>query len=227
MRQLISLLRVAARAGAIVCALLAMRPAAAAVIGFDNLLGGGVETAPIDGTYSGFNWTNFTVLDTVLYTADLGANGYANGVVSQRNVAYAGYGGPAGFSAVQSFLLFSYAIGAAWDDGLTIMVQGWHAGILVGTDVFTVSTQGSIRRTPAWANIDTVTFTASGGTDAGYRGMGPEYYLDDIHIGASVILQDEAIPEPSGVWLFLAAIGAFMLLRLGIFRTAYGPEEHW
>lgn len=166
--------RISSRAGFTVClgimawvTLLAATPASAVIIGFDDLLGGGIEAAAIASPYAGFTWNNFNALDTVLYTADMGPNGYANGVASPRNVAYAGYGNAAGFSAGQSFLLSSYAIGAAWNNGMTITVQGWRNGILVDSDSFAVSATGAIRRQAGWTNIDTVTFTASGGTSAG------------------------------------------------------------
>lgn len=188
-------------------------PASAALIGFDDLLGGGVEAAAIASPYAGFIWNNFDALDTVLYTADMGPNGYANGVLSPRNVAYDGYGNAASFSAGQSFLLSSYAIGAAWNNDMTITVQGWRNGTLVDSDSFAVSADGSVRRQAGWTNIDTVTFIASGGTSAGYRGLGTEFYLDDIAINESVVFGDIPIPEPSAIVLLIPAAAATAALR--------------
>jgi len=184
-------------------------PALATTIGFDDLLGGGVEYASIGSPYAGLAWSNFSVLDTAIYTADMGTNGYANGVTSLNNVGFAGYGLPAGFSATQPFTLNSYVIGAAWNNNMTITVQGWSNGVLADSDTFLISVTGSVQRQAAWAGIDTVRFIASGGTDAGYRGLGPEYYLDDIR------LNELAIPEPAGAAWFLAG-GA---IGLGLFAS--------
>jgi hypothetical protein len=185
--------------------LLGGTPAPAATIGFDDLLGGGMEYAPIDSPYAGLAWSNVAALDTALYTADLGANGYANGVVSLNNVGFAGYGLPAGFSAAQPFTLDRYAIGAAWNNDMTVTVQGWRNGVLVDSDTFLVSVAGSVWRQPGWAGIDTVRFVASGGVDAGYRGLGPQYYLDDIQIDGL------AIPEPAAALLLAAGAAAVLL----------------
>lgn len=189
--------------------LLGGTPALATTIGFDDLLGGGVEYASIDSPYAGLIWSNFSALDTTLYTADMGTNGYANGVVSLNNVGFAGYGMPSGFSASQPFTLTSYAIGAAWNNNMTITVQGWRNGVLVDTDTFLVSANGSVWRQPDWVGIDTVLFAASGGTDAGYRGLGSQFYLDDIR------LNELPIPEPSGASLLLGsgAIGLALLVN--------------
>ena len=219
MRRALSLVRLAACTGAMACVIaLSGHPAAAAVIGFDDLLGGGVEYAPIASPYAGFTWSNFSVLDTVLYTADLGPNGYANGVVSAPDVAYAGYGNPAGFAAALTFTLNGYAIGAAWNNGMTITVQGWDAGALRYTDSFVVSATGSILRQPGWAGIDTVTFTASGGTSAGYSGLGAQFYLDNIHVNEAVI------PEPAGIGALLLLSGAGLLSRRGLVRCWRAPH---
>lgn len=214
MRRIPSLARRAACIGVLAWLVLtAGHPATAAVIGFDNLLGGGIEDAAIVSPYAGFTWTNFYALDTVLYTADLGPNGYANGVVSGPNVAYAGYGNPASFSTGQGFMLFSYAIGAAWNNDMAITVQGWRAGVLVGSDSFTVSTTGSFGRQPGWINIDTVTFSAAGGTGAGYPGLGPEFYLDDIQVNQTAAANESPISEPAAIWLLVPAIAVAALSR--------------
>ena len=192
--------------GWLVCLLvLCGSPPFAMVIGFDYLLGGGVEFASIDSPYSGLAWSNFSALDTVLYAADMGTNGYANGVVSLNNVGFAGYGMPAGFSAAQPFTLDSYSIGAAWNNNMSITVQGWRSGMLLDTDTFLISATGSETRQSGWSGIDTVLFAASGGTDAGYRGWGPQYYLDDIH------LSELPIPEPPGAAWLLGAVAVALL----------------
>lgn len=219
MRRVLSLVRLAACTGAMACLIaLSGNPAGAAVIGFDDLLGNGTEQAPIASPYAGLIWNNFFALDTVLYTADLGPNGYANGLVSARNVAYSGYGTPAGFAAAQAFTLNSYAIGAAWNDGMTVTVQGWRAGVLFDTDSFTIPTTGSIQRQPGWTGIDMVSFTASGGASAGYRGMGEQFYLDNIR------LNEIAIPEPAGLGVFMLLGGAGLLSRRGLARGWRAPH---
>ena len=90
--------------------------------------------AVIFNGYQGFDWSNFWVLAG----AFLPLSGYSAGMVSAPNVAYNSFGDPASFSSTTDFTLTSGDFTGAWNDGLSITVQGFNGATLLDSVTFVV-----------------------------------------------------------------------------------------
>lgn len=177
-------------------------PANATVLTFDDLTG---FSGPIPNGYGGLDWSNFYYLDTTSFTP----SGYVNGTVSQPKVAFNAFGAPATVSSSNPFTFNGAYLTGSWNNGLNINVSGYLGGILQDSQTVTVNTTA-----PTWFNfnyvgIDSLTFTSSGGTSAGYGGLGTHFALDNFTYNAV----PKTVPEPSAV-LGLLAIGGLGLVSL-------------
>jgi hypothetical protein len=173
------------------------RTAAASLITFDDLTDNGFGT-PIANGYQGLNWTNWQVLNTPLFTANVGPNGAAAGTVSAPNVGFNRFGDLAIFSD-NPFTLVSADLTAFWRDNLQATVTGKLAGITIDTETLGLSATAPTLETFNWAGIDEVDLSATGGTQhTAYSGDGTEVAVDNLTITTS------QVPEPSS----LAVIGA-------------------
>jgi len=134
----------------------------------------------VPGGYGGVNWDNFYALDTYGYNA----SGYLNGAVSPDIVLYNGGGNPASISGT-GFILTSGYFTAAWNNGLTMQVEGFVGGVSTYSTSFTIDATGPTLEMFGWANLSSVTFTSFGGDPAGYDGIGPHFALDNLTIRAA------------------------------------------
>jgi hypothetical protein len=182
--------------------------ASAQTITFDNLS----NTSIYDGTliangYEGFNWNNFGYLTTSTYTNN--PSGYLNGTVSGTNVAFNGAGWDASMSSQTSPFTFNSAyFTGAWNNGLNIQVNAYLAGTQVDTMSFVVDSTSPVLETFNWSNIDALTFSSSGGTNAGYAGClyvsGCNHFAMDNMVVNDVI---PAVPEPATYAMLFAGLG--------------------
>ena len=69
---------------------------------------------------------------------------------------------------------------AAWNDNLNINIDGYRDGVLIYDTTVIVSDDGPTVFTFNWDDVDVVTFTPYGGTDAGTPGGGIHLAMDDI-----------------------------------------------
>jgi hypothetical protein len=181
--------------------------ASADVITFDDLPG---FQTPVPDNYGGLIWANF---DDVA-GATMGPAGFRNGVVSGPNVAYNAGGNPATISvaAGSAFTLVGGDFTAS-SSPLTVEAVGSILGTPVaGDDVtFQLATSGPKLVTLDFAGVDSVTFSASGGT----------FVLDNLAVSP--------VPEPGT--LALTAIGGLALVaaasrnRRKIRQKSPGPRD--
>jgi hypothetical protein len=165
--------------------------------------------AAIPNGYGGFNWDNFSVLDTTSHEP----SGYNNGVVSNPNVAFNSFGGGASLSG-PSFAFDSAYFTAAWNDGLKVSITGYLSGVQVDQASFIINTSGPTLETFNWGNVDTLQFVSSGGTPHGYTsGVGEQFAMDNFTFDqASQAAAPLPMPASAGVGL-LGALGFWMLVR--------------
>jgi hypothetical protein len=170
------------------------------VITFEDLPG---DLSAIPNGYNGFNWTNMYVLDGSQPV--LANSGYDHGSVSGVNVAYNGFGDP-GHAITISGDPFNF-IGAyftgAWNNGLSITVNGYNNGALQNTSTFTVSTLAPSYQALNYANIDELKFSSTGGVDGGFVGFGTHFAMDDFTFSP--------VPEPSTLVLCLSGLVGWWL----------------
>ena len=171
----------------------------ATTLTFDDLDVGSVPGfMPIQNGYGGLDWTNMDVLNAETCSPC----GYANGVVSESNVAFNAFGDPASVSRQQGLTLNSFYITAAWNDGLNISVTGKLAGVTVHSTTFTIDTSGPVLKTFNWAGIDEVDLVSSGGVPHGFSREGEQFALDDLAI---------TIAEPETSELILGGLAVVVI----------------
>ena len=148
--------------------------AGAGVATFDDVTTGELATIP-DG-YHGFDWDSFGALAGARQHP---GSGYENGAVSGEYVAFNQYAEVA--TASDGTFDFSGAyLTAAWNNGLSIQVDGYMAGSPTRTRTVVVDTTG-----PTWfqfdfLGIDELKFASSGGINAGLGGSGKHFAMDNF-----------------------------------------------
>lgn len=202
-----------------ICAILASasmtlgaRPAIATVLTFDDLSNPGYEGATIADGYGGLSWNNFTYLNGAAEkTYGAGVSGYSNGLVSGDDVALNTGGGLAGVTSATPFEFNGGDFTAAWNNGLKITITGYFDGAQVDQTTFTVSTHSPTLVTLGWSDLTSVTFASSGGTNAGYRGWGEEFAMDDMEFTPSQDPPphtDPTLPAPEPAAWVMMILGA-------------------
>lgn len=181
-------------AAAFISTSLASASGMANTITFDDIPAGAITRG-----YEGFDWTNFSVHNTLPLTS-----GYHVAAVSGTHTAFNGFGNPASFSSSTAFSLNNAWFTAAWRDGMQIHAVASGNGSSYSKD-FTVNTAAPSQIVFNWANINSVTFSASGGTPhAGYSGTGTHFALDSMTVNA--------VPEPESWAMMLAGMAALGMI---------------
>ncbi|TFI54540.1 PEP-CTERM sorting domain-containing protein [Mastigocladus laminosus UU774] len=183
---------------AVVVGVIQTKQAQAVTVTFDDLPG---DQNTISNGYAGLNWENFYDLDTTSFTP----SGYVNGTVSPKNVAYNGFANPAVISTVDDVFDFnSTYLTAAWNNDLTVLVEGYTGGVLGEkkySQTVVVSTETPTLFTFDFVGIDYLKFTSSGGNNAGYSGRGAHFVIDNFTFNKN----NKAVPEPLTIFGSLTA----------------------
>ncbi len=183
---------------AIVVGVIQTKQAQAVTVTFDDLSG---SQDTVSNGYAGLNWENFYDLDTTSFIP----SGYVNGTVSPKNVAYNGFGDPAVISTVDDIFDFnSTYLTAAWNDDLTVLVEGYTGGISGEkkySQTVVVNSQTPTLFTFDFLGIDYLKFTSSGGNNAGYSGNGTHFAIDNFTFNKKT----KAVPEPLTIFGSLTA----------------------
>ncbi len=152
-------------------------------IGFEDLAPDGDFLFPIPDGYAGLHWENFGVRDP---------SGLSSGYDPHTGeaVGFNGFGEPASFSADTDFTFKSGFFSAAWSDDLSVTVNAYDDGVLVGTQTFTVDygenqhmkfKSSTMNR---FESIDMIQFISYGGTDhdPNDNGQGSNISVDDLQL---------------------------------------------
>ncbi len=177
--------------------------AQAAVLDFDDVSTSSFESIS-DSNYGDFSWdTDAWVLNANQYTD----SGYKNGLTSGDYVLFNAYGNDMSLSRDSAFDFNGAAITGAWNDGLSVRVEGYLGSDLLYDRTVTVDTSGPVNFDFNFAGIDSLVFSSFGGTDnSNYGGWGNHFALDDFDYSINV-------PEPGSLALMLLALGGIAARR--------------
>ena len=164
----------------------------------------GAQAAILDfegGSLGGFSSNNLYTLDSS-NGADISVSGYNAGTVSGNYVAYNGYGDPASLSSLSSFLFNGAFFTGAWNDGLSITVNGFLGGLATQSMTFVVDSHAPTWQLFDWT-VDSLTFSSFGGVDQGYGGSGSHFAMDNFTYNEVL----SAVPEPETYAMFALGLG--------------------
>ncbi len=168
--------------------------ATAATLSFDDL----PNKTFIPNGYGGLDWNNFGVVTPTVEHP--GGSGYGNGTVSPNNVAFNSSGTLAAILSQTAFDFNRVYLTAAWNNALTVQIDGYWDGVLQRTESVQVdATAPTLFNFTNFRRINQVTFSAFGGTNAGLGGTGTQFAMDNFTY--------VAVPEPATLGGSLAAMG--------------------
>ncbi len=174
----------------------------------------GANAAVLDfeggGLGGGFSWNNFYTLNSTGSVYD--QSGYENGTVSGSYVAYNANGTSASLASFSSFVFNGAYFAGAWNNGLSITVNGFLGGVQTLSETFLVSTNAPLWRSFGWT-VDSLTFSTAGGTPApGLNGAGTHFAMDNFTYNEVL----SPVPEPETYAMLavgLGLLGAFARRR--------------
>jgi hypothetical protein len=197
------------------------RGEASTLLTFDDT--GTTAEQPLYSGYGGLNWQNVETMNINWWVSSGNpTNGYVNGEVSPPIVAWVPANSAmastatATISSSTPFAFGSADLTSAWNDNLVLKVIGYLDGQIVGTDTVTLNPSAPTLVNFNFADVDTVTLTASGGTrDPVFPSGGssppptPQFVMDNVLIGETGSTPPSSpppVPEPSGI-----AIGGLLI----------------
>ncbi|MBD2524137.1 PEP-CTERM sorting domain-containing protein [Nostoc sp. FACHB-133] len=190
--------------------------AQATVLTFDDIAST-PNFAPIPNGYGGFNWNNFYYLNgsgTRGVSLTGYKNGYNNGRVSGDYISFNGYGDPALLSD-GIFDFNSVYLTAAWNNGLSVTVEGFKSGATLYSKTVVVDTTQPTLVNFDYFGIDELRFMSFGGVEPDYLiergGSGTQFALDNFTFNEKVT----SVPEPTllPAILSIATVSAGSVLR--------------
>ena len=138
-------------------------------------------------------------------------NGYGHGVVSGSNIAYNGSALTASLSSLSSFLFNGAYFTGAWNNGLSITVNGFLGGVATLSKTFVVDSLAPTWQSFDWT-VDSLSFSSAGGVNQGYGGSGSHFAMDNFTYNEVL----SSVPEPETYAMFavgLGLLGAFVRRR--------------
>ena len=182
-----------------VCLLLFSSSAFSTVLTFDDLTASTGFTQLSGTNYGDLNWSSDFY---TLYTPGYTTSGYQTGTVSGDYAALNGFASDVSIS--DGFFNFVGAyFTAAWNNGLNIRIQGLSGGSVLYDQTIVVDTTAPFWFDANFTGIDSLTFSSSGGTSAGFSGSGTHFVMDNFTY--------TQVPTPAT--LFLMALGGLFMLR--------------
>lgn len=218
-------------AGAVLIALEIGGSAQAVVLTFDDVSGDNIAAIP-DG-YGGLNWENFSYANSASNPAYEGA-GYQNGTESGNYVGFNRYGDPGRVKSSSVFDFSSAYLTAAWNDGLSITVEGLTNGTQRYSNTVVLNTKDSTLFDFNYLGIDELRFNSGGGVNAGFKDSrgreGAQFVVDNFTFSQRpTLVTDATTPDAAATTLVGAATtptpipyepsSALGLLTLGAFGT--------
>jgi hypothetical protein len=187
---------------------LAIPSAKGKLITFDDISLKGPLGTNMPNNYQGFVWTNFGVVNAILFSNAFGQDTYIRGVVSASNVVATGpnyTNTSAMVSTGGSFTLVSAYLTAPFAPTLNIDVQGYSGTNLLYDLPVVANNTGPILFTFNFQGITRAAFTASGGQGGDIGILADSYAMDNLTISP--------VPEPSSILLATAGLLALWALH--------------
>lgn len=141
------------------------------VLGFDDI-------TYIGNGYGGLNWSGFNLLNSQTYS--LQDSGYVRGTASPDNVAFVYGAGTVSGQNGDEFDFIGATLTAAWNVDLNVDIIAYRDGVQTHSQTIVISDDFGTDFVFNWQNVDQVTFSPYGGTDAGTPGGGTHLVVDNF-----------------------------------------------
>lgn len=174
----------------------------------------GAQAAILDfegGSLGGFSGSNLYTLNSSTSGSQILASGYKSGTVSGNYVAYNGSAMAASLSSLSSFLFNGAYFTGAWNNGVSITVNGFLGGVATLSKTFVVDSLAPTWQSFDWT-VDRLSFSSAGGVNQGYGGSGSHFAMDNFTYNEVL----SSVPEPETYAMFavgLGLLGAFARRR--------------
>ncbi len=163
------------------------------LVTFDELPLNTGSASFLQNNYQGLVWSNFGVVNAILYTSLHGVSGTYYGMASASNVAFNAVGNPAEIDSATNFNFLGAYLTGTWNSNLNIEVQGFSGATLLYDTTVVASATSPTPFTFNYLNIDRLYFNSFGGQSAGFSGGGENFEMDNFTF--------EFVPEPSALLL--------------------------
>lgn len=181
----------------------------ATIIDFDSITNSSTYQIG-NNTYDGLTFSSsWYILNSS--STSLQNSGYHNGTVSPSYVAYNGYGNDVSITSATPFNFNGAYLTAAWNTGLNIKISGLLNGILAYSQTISVNPSSPTYFDLNFNNIDMLSFSSFGGTNAGLGGVGNHFAIDNFTFNET--LQPSPTPEPATMLLMGIGIAGGALMR--------------
>jgi hypothetical protein len=157
----------------------------ATVVAFDDISTNNVDM--IHNGYGGLNWNNMYYIKDTYHPG----SGYDNGTISGSYTAFNNSGNPASVSG-NVFDFYGTYLTGAWNDGLSVRVEGFLSGVLKYSQTVVVNTGDPQFFKFKFSQVDNLEFTSFGGTqNPNLDGGGTQFAMDNFTYNQ--------VPEPATI----------------------------
>jgi hypothetical protein len=169
----------------------------AATLNFDDInVYNSSDLVKVSNLYGGLSWSNFYIQNSFKAPN----SGYDKGGISKPYVAFNGNGTEAIVKSNAIFDFNSAYLTAAWNDNLSLTIEGLFNGAKKYSQTLTLNTKSPIFLNFDYKNINELKFSSVGGINASLGGRGTHFVLDNFTYNITQVSSPrKSVPEEASL----------------------------